>query len=107
MNPWHALKEEIAKEMSVNINEIEEPSKEGFGDFAYPCFNLAKEEKQNPNKIAEKIAKNFKLKYIKETKSIGPYVNFYINWAEFAEKILFTIDEGYGSSDVGKGKTVI
>jgi arginyl-tRNA synthetase len=105
-NPWHHLKQEIAKKLGIEESGIEEP-KEGFGDFAYPCFNLAKKERKDPKEIAEKIAKTFKLNFIKEARAIGPYVNFYVNWPVFAEGLLKSMNKKYGSSDIGRGKTVI
>ncbi len=106
-NPWLFLKEHIAKNIGAKLEDIEEPIKEGLGDFAFPCFNLAKKERKNPHDIANNIAKNFHADPIKETKSIGAYVNFYVDWQEFSKRFLPMINDKYGSSDVGGGKTVI
>jgi arginyl-tRNA synthetase len=94
-NPWLSLKQEIAKELGAKIEEIEEPDK--FGDFAYACFSLAKETKRNPNEIAKELAEKIKMKFIEKVNAIGPYVNFYINWPEFTQEILKSVDKKYGS----------
>lgn len=96
-NPWLSLKQEIAKSLNVNIEEIEEPEK--YGDFAYACFSLAKKLKKDPKEIAKEIAKKLRIKYIKKIESIGPYINFYIDWPVFANELLNQINEKYGSLD--------
>jgi arginyl-tRNA synthetase len=94
-NPWLSLKQEIAKDLGASIEEIEEPDK--FGDFAYACFSLAKETKRNPNEIAKELTEKIKMKFIEKVNAIGPYVNFYINWPEFTQEILKSVDKEYGS----------
>lgn len=96
-NPWLSLKQEIAKELGAKIEEIEEPDK--FGDFAYACFSLAKETKRNPNEIAKELAEKIKMKFIEKVSTIGPYVNFYINWPEFTQEILKSVNKKYGSCE--------
>ena len=75
-NLWFLLKEEIAKNLKVEIEEIEEPDK--YGDFAYPCFNLAKKSKRNPNDIAKELAEKVNIKFL-DAKATGSYVNFLLN----------------------------
>lgn len=103
-NPWYELKQEIAKELNIDVSEIEEPDK--FGDFAYPCFSLAKKLKKNPNEVAKDFEK-LKIKFIKKIKAIGPYVNFYIDWSEFGNEILKSINKKYGSLNLGKNKKIM
>jgi arginyl-tRNA synthetase len=97
-NPWSYLKEKIAKALEVDINEIEESE---YGDFAYPCFSLAKKLKKNPNEIAKELSEKLKIESI-DIKSIGPYLNFYVRWNEFGQKILEEINEKYGFSKTNK-----
>lgn len=94
-NPWLILKQEIAKSLDVSVDEIEEPEK--FGDFAYPCFNLAKKLKKNPNEIAKELTKKIKIDSIEKIEATGSYVNFYIDWKYFSKILLESIDEKYGS----------
>jgi len=103
-NPWSFLKEQVAKELRVSNNEIEE-SKE-FGDFAYPCFSLAKKLKRQPEEIAKDIESKTRIKFF-DIKAVGPYVNFYVRWDEIAKDILDSVDENYGKNNIGKGKRVM
>jgi len=78
---------------------IEKPQKDGFGDFALPCFALAKEMRKNPAEIAREIAEKTKIKDL-TVKAVGPYVNFYIDWSSAAAGILKNVDENYGRSKI-------
>ena len=82
-----------------------------MGDYAFPCFRLSKALKKSPNlisqELAEKIEKN---SYIEKVESLGPYLNFFIDKEKLTEIVLNEVKEKkerYGSSDMGKGKTVI
>jgi arginyl-tRNA synthetase len=110
-NPWLFLKNDIAKSLSVSIDELEEPEK--YGDFAYPCFNLAKKQGKNPNEIAKNIAvtqlqlaEKVKIKFF-NIKATGPYVNYYINWEEFGQELLKNIDKNYGKPEKIEKKKIM
>jgi len=103
-NLWFSLKSDIARALKVKIEEIEEPEK--YGDFAYPCFSLAKELKKKPNEIAKDLSKKLKIKLIEKIEASGPYVNFYVNWKELGQNILESIDKKYGGFSV-KGKKAL
>lgn len=96
-NLWFSLKGEIAKELKVPVEEIEEPEK--YGDLAYPCFSLAKKLKKNPNEIAKDLAGKLKIENIERIEATGPYINFYVDWPKFSKSLLEGIDESYGSWD--------
>ncbi|MFA5084676.1 MAG: arginine--tRNA ligase, partial [Candidatus Paceibacterota bacterium] len=103
-------KEALAKAISKKEINLEIP-KQGFGDFAFPCFGLAKEQKKNPAEIAKDIVKKIKLpKEIEKAEAAGGYVNFFVNREKFSEKVLGEIaeeKEKYGSSSEGKGKNIV
>ncbi len=61
------------------INGEVEPAKEGFGDFTYPCFSLAKIQRRNPVEIARELAESMKDEYFEKIEAVGPYLNFHIN----------------------------
>jgi len=103
-NPWMLLKEDIVKNLGVSIEKIEEPEK--YGDFAYPCISLAKKEGKDPNELAKELAGKLKIKFCK-TKAVGPYLNFYINWEEFAQQLLEAINEKYGGFIIKNKKALI
>ena len=113
------FKEIIAKEISkitnVNKNElikyIEIPPNADLGDYAFPCFSLAKELKKSPMAIAEELKS--KLSFDKEISKIeiaAGYLNFFVDKKIFIYNVLSKINEKqdkYGSSQIGKGKNII
>jgi len=69
----------LKKELKGPI-ELETPPDSKLGDYAFPCFGLAKQLKKNPMEIARDLASKLRPnKYIRGIKSTGPYVNFFVN----------------------------
>lgn len=104
----------LAKELKKDKNEIrnliEIPPNKEFGDYSFPCFSLASEMKKNPTEIAKLVSEKIKSKDFEKIVSVGPYVNFFVNRSELAEKTLNIIlkeKEKFGSSKSGKGKKVV
>ena len=109
-------KNEISKIISEAINGveilpeyIEIPKDTNNGDFAFPCFRLAKALKKSPVAIAEEIKQNIKLdnNLIEKMDVIGGYLNFYIKKENFAKEVLEEVNakqENYGSSKIGENK---
>ena len=105
----------IAKATSIEENEIYEyieiPKDTNNGDYAFPCFKLAKIMKKSPVQIAEDI----KEKIIVDEEKIlkidiaGGYLNFYINKNILTEEVLQKIDneEEYGKSIEPKNKNIV
>lgn len=108
------LKSEVVEVLnSIGIRAsaeiLEEPPQEEFGDIAFPCFELAKTEKRNPQTIAEEIAKKIKIsKYplILKVEARGGYVNLFFYWEKIAERVLRNI-LSKRKIDVGKGKRIM
>lgn len=114
------FKTEIAKAISkvINIDEkqlktyIEIPPNSELGDYAFPCFKLAKDLHKAPPAIAEDIKENIQLdeSIIEKIEIVGGYLNIYINKESLVQSVLKEIynkKEKYGSSNIGKGKNVI
>lgn len=113
------FKQEIAKliEKVVNVEEktlqtyIEIPKDVKNGDYAFPCFRLAKQRKQAPQQIAIEIKEKLIIdkKIIEKVDVLGGYLNFYINKQLRTKEVLTQIaqKEEYGKSEIGKGKTII
>lgn len=104
----------------TNIDEkelysyIETPKDTRNGDYAFPCFRLAKELKKAPPVIASEIKEGIEenLKEINEIEKVevaGGYLNFFIDKKILAEEVLSEISktEEYGTSEIGKGKNVV
>jgi len=111
---------EIAKKISdvTNIskeelaNYIEKPKNSEMGDYAFPCFKLAKELKKAPAIIAEELKNNMDIdkNLIEKVEIVGGYLNFYINKESLAREVIKEFDlkkEKYGSSNEGKNKNVV
>jgi arginyl-tRNA synthetase len=108
------FKKEIEKALKPHVKgqiTLETPPDSKLGDYAFPCFGLAKKLKKNPANIAKELALKIKPnKYISEVRNIGPYVNFFINNEILNETILNEIlnkKESYGSWPNKNKKVVI
>lgn len=113
------FKKEIAKEISkateIEQNEIEGyieiPKDQNNGDYAFPCFRLAKTLKKSPQAIAEEIKEKIKIdnNVVEKIEVLGGYINFYINKKLLAKEVLEEIanKEEYGKSEIGKGKNIV
>lgn len=113
------FKKEIAKSISevVSIDEetiksyIEIPKDTKNGDYAFPCFRLAKELKKAPpmiaNDIKEKIVVDETI--IEKVEIAGGYLNFYIRPEILTREVLHEISkqEEYASSKLGEGKNIV
>ena len=105
----------IAKTIDMQENEIESfietPKDKNNGDYAFPCFRLAKTLKKAPPVIAEEIKEKIEIdeKYIEKVETAGGYINFYVNKLLQIEELLkeISVKKEYGKSDFGKGKNVI
>ena len=115
-----SFKNEIAKSISkiTNIEEkelesyIEIPPNNDLGDYAFPCFKLAKTLRKAPNVIAQEIKEQIDADetIIERIEIIGGYLNIYINKEKLVQTVLTEISEKkemYGSSNIGQGKNVV
>ncbi len=113
------FKEKIANQISsitnIDKNEIYEyieiPSDSKMGDYAFPCFRLAKAMKKSPQLIANDIKDGIILSdEFEKIEVVGGYINFYVNNKAIVENVLKQVDlekEKYGSSNIGKGKNIV
>ena len=117
-NKLKDFKQIIAKQISktIDINEeelesyIETPKDNKNGDYAFPCFRLAKELRKAPPAIANEIKE--KIEAVEEIEKIevaGGYLNFFINKSILTEEVLEEISkaEQYGKSEIGKEKNIV
>lgn len=90
---------------------IEVPPNKEMGDFAFPCFKLAKVFRKAPNMIAADLAENIEAKgAISKVMPLGGYVNFFVNKSQLAETVIndvLTKKEKYGHTDLGQDKAVV
>ena len=101
----NALKKSVKGEVILEV-----PPDPTLGDYAFPCFSLAKEQKKNPVQIAKDLAKSIHMpEVVAKITATGPYVNFFLDSAKVAKLLLkevLTQKDKFGSSDEGKGKVV-
>lgn len=98
-----ASAEEIASYITV-------PPAGDMGDFALPCFRFAKILRKPPAAIAEDVKNSFVTdSVVCGVSAVNGYLNFKIDRSSFVTETLKKIaaeGDKYGSSDIGKGKTI-
>ena len=112
------MKNQIVNLLSQNIDVlsseeisqlIEIPPKPEMGDFAFPCFRLAKSYHKAPPIIAQDLKESIgNQAFLSEIKVVGGYLNFYVDKAQYAQQIIDKYNNAtdYGCSDQGKDKTI-
>jgi len=113
------LVEELSPILGIEKNDIhsllEVPPGKNLGDFAIPCFSLAKSLGKNPAVIAsefESLISQEKsvLRMVKSSKAQGPYLNLFIKKNRFVDLVSCSINREDSFSDIkklGQGKTVV
>lgn len=92
------------------LQMVEVPPDSSMGDYAIPCFPLAKMLKKAPQQIAEDLAKKLKAAWLDKAEAKGPYINFFVKKSCFFEDVISKIQKekaNYGSSKEGKGKKAL
>ncbi|MBI4605744.1 MAG: arginine--tRNA ligase, partial [Planctomycetes bacterium] len=84
----------IARECGIEATEaaslLVTPPRPELGDFAFPCFQLAKRLRKAPPAIAQELAAKLPpgLGLFERVAAAGPYVNFAVKRPIFAEAVL-------------------
>ena len=90
---------------------IEAPADSKMGDYAFPCFKLAKIMRKAPPMIAKTIADAIRDNSVFEkVENVNAYVNMFISKEEFAQAVINEViakGDDFGRSDIGHGKKVI
>jgi arginyl-tRNA synthetase len=101
--------EKIFKKHTSVAVSIEIPPDASMGDYAVPCFPLAKELKKAPPKIASDLAqemsKGLDANVFEKVVAVGPYVNFFTNKVTQVKGILGSLHKlkaNYGKAKLGK-----
>ena len=114
------FKDEIAKliaekveglELSEIQDMIEVPQDTKMGDYAFPCFKLAKVLRKAPPLIAKGIAEGIAdAPLFEKVEQVNAYVNMFISKEEFVKDTLEEVlakGDDFGRTDIGAGKKVI
>lgn len=114
-----AYKEAIARCLAAPLDKpltdimelLRIPPEPGLGDYALPCFALAREWRQAPQRIAASLASDLTVEPpVAEVKAAGPYLNFRLDDAVVSRDVLHAIlgaGERFGHGDEGRGRKVI
>jgi len=111
------MKQKVVQYISSYITELEQPEieklleippKPEMGDFAFPCFRLAKVYRKAPQMIAEDLKNKMELAdFLSSVENAGGYLNFYVNKEQFAKQMVLAASlDNFGSSNEGEGKTI-
>ncbi len=110
------IAENIAKVTELDVEQvyklIEIPPQKDLGDFAFPCFILAKSLHKAPAMISADLAGDASLTYggMFNVKNAGPYLNFYVDRSRYAADTVSRINEAgdkFGASKEGEGQNII
>ena len=110
------IAEEINKVMELSKDEVksflEIPKDKKMGDYALPCFKLAKQMKKSPVIIADEIKEKIEMpnEYISKIENVNGFLNIFINNDVLIKDLLDEMDqqkENYGSSKLGNGKNIV
>ncbi|MDD6404748.1 MAG: arginine--tRNA ligase [Clostridiales bacterium] len=90
------------------LASIEIPPRPEMGDYAFPCFRLAKVMRKAPNMIAADIKDQIgDVDFIERIDVVGAYLNFYIKKDIFVKTMIEAANsENFGGSDLGKDQTI-
>lgn len=90
---------------------MERPPSLELGNFAFPCFQLAKLLRAAPPKIAADVAAKLPVDpFFERIQALGPYLNFFVAKGKLAELTLaevLRLGPDYGNSQEGQGRTVV
>ena len=113
------IAEEIEKATNINKEKILEnigvPKDTSNGDYAFPCFILAKELKKSPVAIAEeikeKISQNLEnIKEILEVSAVNGFLNFKLNKNKITQEVIDEFDnekENFGGQKQEKPQNIV
>lgn len=114
------FKTEIAKIIAnkynnLTVSEIEDiieiPANTDMGDYAFPCFKLAKIFHKAPNVIAANVTEKIdRPNFIQNIETVGAYINFFVDKSIYVSSVLKKVleqKEDFGSTNIGQGKNVV
>ena len=73
------IKEHVDLDLDKIEGLIEVPPRPEMGDYAFPCFQLAKVMRKAPNMISGELAENINKDGFEKVEQLGPYVNFFVD----------------------------
>ncbi len=109
-----ALAQALAEKTGLPAQDLaawlETPPDPALGDYAFPCFRLAKALRKAPPAIAAELAASLALPAgIARCEAKGGYLNFFADQGAYAADVLKRVlqaGRAYGSSQEGQGRNV-
>ncbi|MGX1900647.1 arginine--tRNA ligase [Thermolongibacillus altinsuensis] len=102
------LGEQLTEQQAYELIEV--PKYVSHGDFAFPCFTLAKTLRKSPVLIAEELASKLHNPLFEKFEAKGAYLNVFLNKATVSKQVIETVlQQGnhYGDGSLGEGKTIV
>lgn len=110
-------KDDLIKMIIAGFDDIEEsnivveiPKESSLGDYAVPCFSLAKKLHQNPVIIANSIKEKINSDYFDNIEVKNGYLNFFLkrkNVVSFIIDKILKEKQNYGNSTIGNNKNIV
>lgn len=104
------LAEPLGQAPETIVSLLRTPPEPSWGDYAFPCFTLAKIRRQAPPQIAAQLAATLTVRApIATVKAQGPYLNFTLDDAFLGREVLPRIladGAPYGHGEEGRGHKV-
>ncbi|MFR5264357.1 arginine--tRNA ligase [Clostridium sp.] len=104
------IKEYVDLEVEKIEGLLEVPPKPEMGDYAFPCFQLAKVMRKAPNMISQELSEKINKDGFEKVEALGPYVNFFLDKSSFSQSIINKVlseGDSYGASQVGENKNIV
>jgi len=102
--------EALGLDVAEIASMIEVPADESMGDYAFPCFRLAKTMRKAPQMIAADIASRIgACEEFADVQQVNAYVNIFVKREFVSGELLNGIlgNDDFGASTAGEGKTVV
>lgn len=112
-----SYKEKIAEILAPHVDGLEKdeildmletPADSKMGDYAFPCFKLAKIFRKAPQMSAQTLAEAIGAESVFEkVENVNAYVNMFLSREEMAQEVVSEVIEkgdDYGRSNMGQGK---
>lgn len=88
---------------------IEIPKYGHMGDWAFPCFELAKLLRKSPQSVAAEVAEKISDPLVEKTEAVSGYVNVFMAKAVVTDNVIKEViskEKNYGKANLGNGDVI-
>ncbi|MFA6065061.1 MAG: arginine--tRNA ligase [archaeon] len=101
----------IAQKTALDTNQVLGllvPAPQGLGDYAFPCFIVAKNQKKSPIVVSSELASAISADFIEKVEAKGPYLNIFLAKTALSESTLEGVFTGRALEiKLGSGKVMV